>query len=250
MLYIKKKDLAKLTGAWGFATKLELAARMLDRVVPLLQAAGTCVWLVVDGAYFYRSFLRKVLPLRVTVVSRLRKDAALRTLPKAREQKVRGTRRKYGTGVISLAKRAAHRQGWQQLEVMLYGNQPVTKTYKTFLATYHLVGGMLRVVIVKETDGWEVFAREWSDLAPDRDFVDASPEGPLSPTGRSGGQRCCGTSTGVAEHRQGMTQKWFEWARACQVKHDSSCGDADSSSHFDELQTKRGGLCGVHFRAG
>lgn len=159
-LYVKKKDVAVLPKyyRWQFATKLELAAQMLARVAPMFQAAGMRVWIVVDGAYFYRPFLRKVLPLGVTIVSRLRRDAALRTLPTAKEQKGRGTRRKYGTGVISLAKRAAHPQGWQQIECVLYGGRRVTKTYKTFLATYHLVGGVLRVVIVKEAGGWEVFA--------------------------------------------------------------------------------------------
>lgn len=158
-LYVKQKDIAKLPKYyhWEFATKLELAAQMLARVAPVFQAAGRRVWAVVDGAYFYRSFLSIVLPLGVTVVGRLRRDAALLTLPTAKEQKRRGAPRVYGKSAISLAKRAAHPQGWQQIECVLYGGERVTKTYKTFLATYKLVGGMLRVVIVKEADGWEAF---------------------------------------------------------------------------------------------
>ena len=158
-LYVKKKDIAALAQwyPWQFATKLQLAAEMLERAVPILQAAGKCVWVVVDGAYFYRPFLKRVLLLGVTVVSRLRKDAALRTLPTAKEQKGRGARRKYGTGAISLAKRAAHPKGWKQVTCVLYGGRSVVKTYKTFLATYRVTGGVLRVVIVKENDGWEVF---------------------------------------------------------------------------------------------
>jgi len=93
----------------------------------------------------------------VTVVSRLRKDAGLRTLPPPRRPGQRGGRRKYGKEKISLAKRAAHRQGWQTLEVVLYGGQKVTKTYKTFLATWRPIGGVIRVVIVRETDGWQAF---------------------------------------------------------------------------------------------
>lgn len=158
-MYVKKKDICTLLEfyRWQFATKLELAAQMLARVAPVFQAVGKRVWVVADGAYFYRPFLRKVLPLGVTVVSRLRKDAGLRTVPTTKDQKPRGTRRKYGTGVISLAKRAAHRKGWQQTVCVMYGGKPIIKTYKTFLATYPVVGGMLRVVIVKETEGWEVF---------------------------------------------------------------------------------------------
>lgn len=159
-LYVKRKDIAKLSEyyAWEFATKLELAAKMLARLAPLFQLAGKKVWVVVDGAYFYRPFLRKVLPLGVTVVGRLRKDAALRTLPTSKDRKGRGSRRIYGTGVISLAKRAAHPKGWRQIECVLYGGKRVSKTYKTFLATYRVVRGVLRVVIVKEAQGWEVFA--------------------------------------------------------------------------------------------
>lgn len=158
-LYVKLKDIVELPPhyQWQFSTKLELAAKMLKRVIPALIEAGKQVWVVVDGAYFYRPFLREALPLGVTVISRLRKDASLRTLPTAAERK-RSKRRKYGTKRVSLAKRAAHRQGWEQVECVLYGGKSVTKTVKSFLATYHLVGGVLRVVIVKESDGWEVFA--------------------------------------------------------------------------------------------
>jgi hypothetical protein len=159
MLYVKQKDIASLSehSPWPFATKLELAVQMISRLVPVFQAAGRPVWIVADGAYAYRPLLKQILPLGVTFVSRLRSDAALRTLPTPKEQKRLGARRKYGTRAISLAKRAAHREGWQQIECQLYGSQPVTKTYKTFLATYPVVGGIIRVVLVKEGRRWEPF---------------------------------------------------------------------------------------------
>ena len=43
--------------------------------------AGKEVWVVADGAYAKRPFVRPVLALGVTLVGRLRKDAALRDLP-------------------------------------------------------------------------------------------------------------------------------------------------------------------------
>ena len=58
--------------------------------------------------------------------------------------------------LLSLAKRAAHRQGWDFDEFELYGKRQV-KQYKTFLATWRPAGGVIRVVIVREVDGWEVF---------------------------------------------------------------------------------------------
>jgi len=114
-------------------------------------------WLVMDGAYAYRPLLKPILALGVTVVSRPRKDAGLRTLP-PRKQPGKPGKRKYGLERISLAKRAAHRCGWHTLEAVLYGGQRVTKTYKTFLATWPVTGGVVRVVLVRESRGkWDAF---------------------------------------------------------------------------------------------
>jgi hypothetical protein len=92
------------------------------------------------------------------LVSRLRKDAALWSLPTPPRpgQPRRGRKPKYGKQALSLAKRAAHRHGWQRAEFLLYG-KTVTKTFKTFLATYPVVGGTIRVVLVRETSTWLAF---------------------------------------------------------------------------------------------
>ncbi|MGA2068716.1 MAG: hypothetical protein ABSG86_27355, partial [Thermoguttaceae bacterium] len=63
---------------------------------------------------------------------------------------------KYGKNKISLAKRAAHRDGWQVAQCTVYG-QTVSKLYKTFPATYRPVGGVIRVVIVPEDHDWYPF---------------------------------------------------------------------------------------------
>ena len=68
-------------------------------------------------------------------------------------QRGRGRPRVYGTERIDLAKRAGQKRGWQTGLFTLYG-RPVLKTYKTFLATYKPVGGVLRVVLVREPDRW------------------------------------------------------------------------------------------------
>ena len=46
--------------------------------------------------------------------------------------------------------------GWQQVECVQYGEK-VTKTIKTFLATWQPAGGVIRVVMVKEEDDWLPF---------------------------------------------------------------------------------------------
>lgn len=160
LLYIKQKDMpsiAQRCPRWTFRTKLQLAGELVTWAEKQLRPLGKSLWLVMDGAYAYRSLFRVALPLQATIVSRLRKDAGLRSLPPPRRPGQRGGTRKYGIHKFSLAKRAAHRQGWQTIAVVLYGGAQVTKTYKTFLATWQPIGGVIRVVIVREADRWEAF---------------------------------------------------------------------------------------------
>jgi len=93
------------------------------------------------------------------VIGRLRKDAALWSVPEpvAPGQRKRGRPRTYGAERISLAKRAGHARGWERGTFTLYGRQ-VPVCYKTFLATYKPAGGLIRVVIVREDDGaWRAY---------------------------------------------------------------------------------------------
>jgi hypothetical protein len=162
LLYVRQQTIAKIpkSRSWGrFATKLQLAARLVEWIMPLLKNAGRTVWLVVDGGYTKRPFLRRALATGVTIVGRLRKDAALRDLPpklKRGARRGRGRPRKYGTHKLSLAKRAGQQGGWETVECTVYGKRGV-KTYKTFLATYPPVGGVIRVVLVQEEHGWYAF---------------------------------------------------------------------------------------------
>lgn len=163
MLYVRKQTIASIPKSrkWPrFATKLVLAARLVEWIVSLVKKAGKTAWVVVDGGYTKAPFLKRVLRLGgMVVVGRLRKDAALRDLPpklKRGQRRGRGRPRKYGKNKISLAKRAGQPRGWQTVACTIYG-QAATKTYKTFLATYRPVGGVIRVVLVKENHGWYVF---------------------------------------------------------------------------------------------
>ena len=163
MLYVRKQTMATIPRRrrWHrFATKLQLAARLVEWLAPLLKKADKTIWVVVDGGYTKAPFLRRVLKLSgVEVVGRLRKDAALRDLPPKRkkgQRRGRGRPRKYGKHSISLAKRAGQQRGWQTIECTVYG-QTATKLYKTFLATYRPTGGTIRVVLVKEDHGWYAF---------------------------------------------------------------------------------------------
>ena len=152
-LYVRAQDLPQLPRRrrWSFQTKLELAAGLVEWAAKWLRSLERPLWVVVDGGYAKRPFVSRAQAAGAIVVGRLRKDAALCDLP-PRKSGRRGRPRKYGQR-IDLARRACHPRGWQQGEFTLYG-QRVTKTYKTFLATYRPAGGVIRVVIVKEDHGW------------------------------------------------------------------------------------------------
>jgi hypothetical protein len=160
-LYVRKDDIPKLPPERprSFRTKLEMAVAQLDWAESWVGHRFEQRWVVADGGYAKRPFLKGASKHGFVVVSRLRKDAALWSLPepaKPGEKRGRGRPRVYGKQRISLAKRAGQTRGWQQVECEQYGEK-VTKTIKTFTATWKPAGGVIRVVIVKEEDDWLPF---------------------------------------------------------------------------------------------
>ena len=157
-LYVREKNLAGIAPACRppFRTKLEMAVELVRWAKVWLGMLGKPVWVVADGAYARAPFLKPMRTLAVTVVSRLRKDAALWTVPGPRPQHRRGPRRIYGERRIDLAKRGGQRRGWSTGTFTLYG-KPTEKRYKTFEATWRPAGGAIRVVLVDEPKGWVAF---------------------------------------------------------------------------------------------
>lgn len=160
LLYVRQKNLLSIAPWYKvkFQTKLEQAVELVLWAAQALYGLNKTLWIVADGAYAKRPFLRGALKLGAVVVSRLRYDAALwsvpEVIPSGRRQ--RGKPRTYGKDKISLSKRAGHRGGWLFGEFTLYGEK-VKKKYKTFLATYKPVGGVIRVVLVQEAHGWYAY---------------------------------------------------------------------------------------------
>lgn len=159
LLYVRAKHVPTLAKAypWTFRTKLELAAELVRWLTQWLGDTGKALWLVVDGGYAKRRFLSEAQALGWTVVSRLRRDADLRTVPPTRRRPgSRGPLPRYGRDRIDLAKRAGQNRGWSRVECVQYG-KTVVKTIKTFAATWRPAGGRIRVVIVREAHGWLAF---------------------------------------------------------------------------------------------
>jgi len=147
-LYVRRKNMKDLPKSFSFQTKLEQAAAMVQWLASWVHFHGQCLWIVVDGAYAKRPFLKQAAVTGAVVISRLRKDAALFDLPPKRQPGQRGRPRTYGPNRISLAKRVAHRHGWSQMTCHVYGRDETLK-FKTFLATWRPAGGAIRVVLVR-----------------------------------------------------------------------------------------------------
>lgn len=168
LLYVRKVDVPKLDQqrGWEFRTKHQLAAELVQWFASSMQSLGSQakIWVVADGAYAARPFLDPLRRAGMVVFSRLRKDARLWDLPPARRPGQRGRPRIYGYHKISLAKRAGQKRGWLPITYWCRGAE-MTKQYKTFEATSRLVGGRLRVVLVRDERHWVAYF--CSDAAAD-----------------------------------------------------------------------------------
>jgi hypothetical protein len=156
-LYIRQVDVAKIEADRRptFATKLEFAARQIHWAAQQLRGTELPIWFAVDGFYAKRPVLKAAKAEQVSVVGRLRSDAALWDLPPVvvPDQRGPGRPRIYGRHRLSLSECATDPLGWQEVECFQY-QKVVTKTIKTFLATWRPAGGVIRVVLVQEEDDW------------------------------------------------------------------------------------------------
>ena len=160
-LYVREKDVPNIPPEyrWKFETKLQQAVAIIAWLAVWMQSQSKPIWLVMDGAYAASLVLRAAKKAGIFVVSRLRHDAALWSLPDPakRPKSKRGRKPIYGDRRISLAKRAAAKGGWVTEVIEVYGRFE-EKTYKTFLATWGPAGGVIRVVLVKkDRNDWVAF---------------------------------------------------------------------------------------------
>ena len=141
-LYVREADIEKLPPEQSrpFATKLQLAVEQLKWLKLWVADRFAERWVLVDGGYSYTTFLGPAKSEGWVVVGRLRKDAALWSVPKPKRPGQPGPAPTYGKERVSLAKRAGHKSGWEQVECVQYGTK-LTKKIKTFEATWQPAGG-------------------------------------------------------------------------------------------------------------
>lgn len=160
-LYVRNVDMAAVRARyeWEFRTKHQLALDLCRQVIRTLRALGSLARFVVvfDGAYAARALVRPLLAEGATIVTRLRSDAKLFDVPVVKVGQ-RGRPRKYGKNRISLKKQAGRRDGWTTTTYACRGKMKEGR-YKTFVATSHVFGGSVRVVLLEFGRGnWAAYA--------------------------------------------------------------------------------------------
>ena len=157
-MYVRAKDITKVPTDYRirFQNKLQQAAELVRWASQSCKRLGKQLWIVTDGGFTKAGFLKSAITAGATVISRLRKDAALHALVKPAKKRKRGRPRKYGPRIY-LANKVGEKQGWFSIKVMLYGRLE-TKQVKLFKATYRPVGGQVLVLIVREAiDRWRAY---------------------------------------------------------------------------------------------
>ena len=172
-LYVRRCDVPSLPRGvtpWEFQTKLELGATMIRATADSLKGRWDGpVWLLTDGGYAKRPMDAAACQAGWVTVTRLRCDAHLNDLPrklKPGQRRGRGRPRIYGAKRIKLSLRAGQKRGWESISVVMSGGKVKRWEVKTFLATWRVAGGVVRVVLV----------REESDRSSWRAYVCSDPE--------------------------------------------------------------------------
>lgn len=132
-------------------TKLALARDLVGIVA--MWAGERPVQVVADSLYAGRTMLEGR-PPNVHVISRLRMDAALWTLPAKRRPGQRGRTRRRGVRLPTPTALAAAGRRWQPLRVTLYGRTITTQVFVCRALWYvALPSQPVRIVIVRDPSG-------------------------------------------------------------------------------------------------
>jgi len=138
-----------------FATRQELAGQMVQTTAAALPEVQLRV--SADGQYAQRGLVR-MLPEGVSLVSRIRRDAAIYALPPKRRPKgKRGRNPKKGKRLPCPRKMAAYRKnGWQKITVSKQGYQVQRLVLGLVCLWYHVCREVpVRMVMVRDPAGKE-----------------------------------------------------------------------------------------------
>lgn len=149
-LYRKRDDCDR---SHPFATRQQLAVQMVRQVHSAL--AGVQIRVAADGAYATRQMVVG-LPPNVSLVSRIRRDAAIYDLPPTHRPKgKRGAPPKKGRRLPAPKHLAARRKnGWRKLTLLKQGGTVQREVLGITCLWYHVCRGQpIRLVIVRDPVG-------------------------------------------------------------------------------------------------
>jgi hypothetical protein len=147
-LHRKKED---CDARHPYRTLPQLARQQIVRISQALP--GRRIFLVSDGLYATKDFLGD-LPPNVVAVARLRKDAALRTLPLPMPTGKGGRKRLRGSRLPKPAQLAQRVKAWRKVELRQQGRKVRRLVCGLTCQWYHVCRTRpVRVVIVRDPDG-------------------------------------------------------------------------------------------------
>jgi len=143
-LFIPQKSLSR---GRAFFSRIDLAISMLKKVRAFLNCGFT---VVTDALYVKRHFVRTCKDLGITMISRIRKDAALYKPLKLKKKakRKRGRPRKYGGRMSSLVSLAKKKYLFRPLRIYLYNKEKMVFYYQ-MRAYWKPAQSLIKVFIVK-----------------------------------------------------------------------------------------------------
>jgi hypothetical protein len=143
-LFIPEKECAKTNTA--FLTKIDMSVKMLKGIKECFSTLS--ITLVADALYAKKKLLRWCIEAKVTMITRLRSDAAL--FKPVRESKTgkRGRPPVKGKRLPALSKLAENAKKFSALTLILYGEEKIV-LYRQLQAYWKPAGTVVNVVIVK-----------------------------------------------------------------------------------------------------
>ena len=129
-----------------FQRKIDIAITMLKRIKE--EALELPVTLVADALYAKKKLLCFCREVHITMISRLRSDAALfAPMDSSRRRKKRGRPPVKGKRLTKLARLAQQKEHFSPLTLMLYGKEK-TVEYREFFAYWKPAAAVVKMVIV------------------------------------------------------------------------------------------------------
>lgn len=103
-----------------YRSSIEIASEMILNVKEHIKQK---LILVADGYFAKKTLLQTCIQNNITLISRLQSNAALYLLPVKNPQRKRGRPRKYGQRLAPLKELAKNNNGFENLEIKLYGKK-------------------------------------------------------------------------------------------------------------------------------